>query len=188
MAFLTLMERLAPAERAAFLLREVFDYSYAELAAMLEKSEVACRQLVSRARQRIRSDRRRFTADADAHRRLAEGFARAAASGDLGMLEQVLHEDVVMVGDGGGKALSALRPILGAEKVSRFFRGVLPKAPPGTAYEVRELNGEAAVVLTLGGIPYQTIAFDLVEGEVRALYIVRNPDKLRRLAPADSPS
>ncbi len=181
MAFLAVLERLSPPERAAFLLREVFDYDYSVLASMLDKSEVACRQLVSRARGRLRQERPRYDPDPEAHRRLAEEFVQAANTGDLGPFEHLLDQQVVLWSDGGGKALAALNPILGVDKVSRFFRGVLPKAPPGTTFEVRQVNGRAAVVGRLGEAILLTTSFELVEGRIKSLFMMRNPDKLQHL-------
>lgn len=178
MAFLALLERLSPPERAAFLLREVFDYDYAVIAGMLDKSEVACRQMVSRSRRSLQRDRPRYTADPEAHRHLAETFVVAARSGNLAPLEGLLERDVVLYTDGGGKVLAALNPIFGAEKVVRFFLGILPKLPPGAEFAVREVNGEPTVVLTVDGQIDQTLGFELENGRVRAFYAVRNPDKL----------
>src|SRR3954451_5498204 len=131
LAFLVVLESLAPTERAAYLLRRAFDYGYDEIAAILDKSEPACRQLVSRAEARVRERRPRFEADPGEAERLTVAFLRACSTGDLEGLVQLLADDAVVVSDGGGKAAAALVPIRGADRVARFFLGLMKKAPAG---------------------------------------------------------
>lgn len=182
LAFLVLLEQLTPVERAAFLLREVFDYGYAEIADYLEKSEAAVRQLVHRAKERMREGRPRFRASREEGRRLATSFAEACRSGDLSRLTSLLTADVTMWSDGGGKATAALRPLLGADRVARFLLGLAAKAPPGAHLEVTEVNGDPGWLLRLDGELAAVFAFEVAEdGRVCGIRAVRNPDKLRHL-------
>ncbi|MEO1087463.1 MAG: RNA polymerase sigma-70 factor [Acidobacteriota bacterium] len=192
MALLAVLERLTPDERAAFLLRQVFDYPYADVASVVGKPEATCRQLVHRARKHLEQEKPRFQTPRARREELLRLFAAAATSGDLSPLVQWLDRDVVLTTDGGGRVPSALRPIVGAEKVARFFLGVWPKRPPGTEVFLRELNGEPALVAVAGGVAVQTLHFDFsVDGRLGSIFIVRNPEKLRHLSvdpPAGDPS
>lgn len=183
-ALLALLESLTPPERVAFVLREAFDADYSEVGRVLDRTEPACRQLVSRARRKLRRTTTTDRPDAEAIRtRLMESFERAVA-GDLGPLLGVLAPDAVLHSDGGGKVLAALKPIYGADKISRFFAGVLSKAPPGLRLEPRELNGEPALVVYARDEVLQTFHLELKGDVVRSLYVVRNPDKLTRVSDA----
>jgi RNA polymerase sigma-70 factor (ECF subfamily) len=182
MALLHTLERLAPEERAAFLLYEAFDYDYAELATLLGKSQAACRQIVSRARRRVQDDRPRFHASRSEHARLAAAFARALQTEDPRALVACLREDAVLYSDGGGKVLAALNPIHGADRISRFFTGIRKKV--AVPYEAEHLivNGRPGFVLKVGPYVHSLASFDIVDGLIAEVYIVRNPDKLRRAA------
>jgi RNA polymerase sigma-70 factor (ECF subfamily) len=181
MALLVLLERLSPAERAAYLLREAFDYDYPQIAEILKKSEAACRQLVSRAAKRIREERPRFSADSNAARALAEKFAAATRAGDAAAFAGVLAQDVLLWSDGGGKAKAALNVIHGADKVARFFLGIAPKQPRDLRRVMARVNGQPGWVFYQGETPYLAMAVDIADGLVRNVFIVRNPDKLLRL-------
>ncbi len=183
MAFMVLLERLQPAERAAFLLREVFDYDYDEIARMLGKTEANCRQMVHRARQHIRERRPRFDVSKETQARLTQQFMQACASGDLEGLMSLLTEDVQLLSDGGGQVNAARKPITGADRVARFFTGLMKKAAPG-ALSVRpaEINGQPGLITYLNGRLLNVLALDIAENQIRGIYIVVNPDKLRRLA------
>lgn len=181
MALLVLLERLSPAERAAYLLREAFDYDYPQIAQILKKSEAACRQLVSRAAKRIKDERPRFAADSNAARALAEKFSAATKAGDAAAFAGLLAEDVLLWSDGGGKAKAALNVIHGAEKVARFFVGVAPKQPAGLRRVMARVNGQPGWLLYEGETPYLAMSVDIADGLVRNVFIVRNPDKLARL-------
>ncbi|WP_439813915.1 RNA polymerase sigma-70 factor [Zavarzinia sp. CC-PAN008] len=184
MALLLLLERLSPDERAAFLLHEVFDYDYAQIAAILERSEAACRQLVSRGRGHVRAGRPRFQPSMAEQQRLAGLFAAAAAGGDMAGLMAVLAPDAVLLSDGGGKVRAALNPILGAERSARFLLGVLAKWPSAVAWEMAMLNGAPSLVgLMADGAPMGTLAFDFDGERIVQIHIVTNPDKLRHLWP-----
>lgn len=194
-ALMLALERLSPLERAAFLLHDVFDVDYADVAETLSKSEDACRQLAARARSHLQDDRpRRRPSDREAERVLmAFGQARL---GDISALRAVLAEDAVFYTDGGGRVPSAIMPIRGREDIVRFLDGVMRKFYPlkldGTdrpnpdAPEWRPawINGLPGVVGRVRGRVMQTLAFDIQDGEIKAAYAIRNPDKLRRVADA----
>ena len=182
-AFLVLLETLSPLERAVFLLREVFDYPYAEVARILGRSEASVRQLASRARRHVDERRPRFDADREARRRLAERFFAAAGEGDLESLEELLAEDVVMYGDGGGKAPAAARPQHGRAQVMKLLAG-LGKQARALELEGRpaEVNGQPGMLfVTPDGALVSVLSLDIAGGRIQALRSVVNPDKLRHL-------
>jgi RNA polymerase sigma-70 factor (ECF subfamily) len=181
LAFLVVLEELAPVERAAFLLHDVFDYDYPEIARMLERGEPACRQLVSRARRRVGERRHRFDADEQAGRELAERFLVACAGGDLDGLMGLLSDDVVLWTDGGGVVKAARRPIHGASKVARFLVAIADGIPAGTEFREAVVNGRPGYLFVLDGVVTTTLSFDIVAGKVIGIASVLNPDKLRGL-------
>jgi RNA polymerase sigma-70 factor (ECF subfamily) len=182
LAFLHLLERLSPPERAAFLLAEVFDYSHAEVAQVLGKSEAACRQLAARARAHLREERPRLV-DGGAHARMLAAFVAACASGELAALERLLRDDVVVVSDGGGKVSAATRPVRGAGRAARMLVGLVRKGGAGLVPEPVVLNGVPSLLLrdATGRID-NAIVLDVADGRIASVYIVRNPDKLASLA------
>lgn len=190
-ALLLTLERLSPLERAAFLLHDVFDFSFAEVAAALQRSEAACRQLAARARAHVRAVRPRGTAALLArpeeiepkHAALMSAFVTAARSGDLHALTQMLASDVRVVTDGGGKASAALNVIEGADHAARFTIGATRKGWRDD-FTVRPavINGLPGLIVESSEGPVQTAAFEFDGEVIRALYVVRNPDKLRHLA------
>jgi RNA polymerase sigma-70 factor (ECF subfamily) len=181
MAFLVLLERLAPEERAAFLLREVFDADYDEIARTLEKSPAAVRQTVHRARERIRSDRARFSAPADAKERLFKRFVAALESDDKAELLAVLADDVTWTSDGGGKASAARRIVEGSDRIARLLLGVEAKGAHPFVYRLETLNGEPALISYYNGNVFAA-TFCQTDGErITALYRVMNPDKLTQV-------
>lgn len=181
MAFLVMLERLTPAERAVFLLREVFDYDYGDIAPVVQKSEAACRQLFRRARERIAAEQKRFAPSEDELRALTATFARAASEGDMAALMEILAHDVVVYSDGGGKARAAVNPVFGAEKVARFVIGAAKKESMMHG-ELRMVNGEPGLVLfTPRGRAHSVLVMDVREGRISRVYAVRNPDKLLRV-------
>src|SRR4051812_5994589 len=149
LALLVLLEQLNPVERAAYLLREVFGYEYAQIAEIIERTEVNARQLVTRARQRLEADRPRFDADEAARDALLERFLAAAEEGDLEALEQLLAEDAVLYADSGGKAMAPREPIVGAALIARFMAAVAQGPPAPGAFETRRVrvNGQPGRVL-----------------------------------------
>ncbi|MEX0840283.1 MAG: RNA polymerase sigma factor SigJ [Parvibaculum sp.] len=181
MALLHVLERLAPEERAAFLLHDAFDYDYGELAALLGKSEAACRQTVSRARRRVHDEHARFDTSAREHARLAAAFSTAISNADPQALIECFTGDVVFYSDGGGKAIAALNPIYGADHVMRFFLGILRKRPDGFVPKPALVNGlPGFIALDDTGI-HSTLGFAVTGGKISALYMMRNPDKLARI-------
>ena len=180
-ALLVVLEQLSPPERAAFVLREVFDYPYAEIATMLDRSEPACRQLVHRAKEAISARRPRFPADPDQQQRLAARFISACANGDITSLMDVLTEDAVLLSDGGDKARAAKRPIVGRDRIARFLLGILPAAPANARVDVRSINGMPGVVLWSGDTPFSVLTLDCAPEGIVGVHIVANPDKLERL-------
>ena len=177
-AFLLMLENLSPLERAIFVLREVFDYDYPEIALSVDKSEANCRQVFHRARQRLAQRQSRFEATREQTEQITREFMRATTNGDVQDLLRLLAEDVVAISDGGGKAFAALRPVHSREKVSRGVLGSFSKAQPDSV-RMEEVNGQPAIVATRGGEPRGVLLLDVKAGKVQALYAVVNPDKLR---------
>lgn len=186
-AVLLLLERLTPAERAAYVLREAFGYSHADVAAVLETSEPNARQLASRARSRIEEGRRRPVAAAD-QERLLGAFIAAAQSGDLAGLELVLAADARTLSDGGGVVHAARNPILGRERVAPFLLGVLAKFASDLVPVPLSANGELGFVGLRDGVPAAFWTIEIDPDGVAGVYIVLNPAKLSRLERLSSPS
>ena len=184
-ALLLTLERLTPLERAAFLLHDVFDMDYPELADTLGRSEAACRQLAARARERVRSDRPRFSPTPESTARLAEAFASALRKGRLEELTGLLADDAVVYTDGGGKRRAPLHPIYGKEKVLRFFEGTVRKGFFGPEVHMERvlINGLPGFILRSAQGEPETMALEVADDRVVAVYAIRNPDKLRHLAP-----
>lgn len=182
-AFLVLLESLSPTERAVFLLREAFDYTYTEVAEIVGRNEAACRQIVKRARGRIGEGRPRFSATRQQKERLTREFVRACESGDLESLVGLLSKDIVLYSDGGGIAGTARKPIYGADRVLRLIAALLRKAPPSLGLSMAEVNGQPAVVATAGPWPTGVFWLEPMDGLVRTIYIVVNPAKLGRFLP-----
>ena len=198
LAMLVLLERLTPVERAAYLLREVFGYGYAEIAEIIEQSEVNSRQLVTRARKHLEARRPRFDADEAARDALLVRFLAAAEEGDLAALEELLANDAVLYADSGGKARAPAEPIVGAELIARFMAAVAQIHPPFGEFESRlvRVNGQPGRVVRgpAEGYPeeeipeqegdvrvWSVLAVDVVDGRIQTVRIVRNPDKLGHL-------
>jgi RNA polymerase sigma-70 factor (ECF subfamily) len=189
-ALLLTLDRLSPLERAAFLLHDVFDFSFGEVAATLDRSEAACRQLAARAREHVREARPRGAVAAPPrpgdtgakHEQFISAFVAATRSGDLGALTQMLASDVRVVTDGGGKAAAALNVIEGADHAARFLVGAARKGwREDFTLRFATINGLPGVILDAPEGPVQTTAFEVANGAIQALYVVRNPDKLRHL-------
>jgi RNA polymerase sigma-70 factor (ECF subfamily) len=184
-ALLVALERLTPVERAAFLLREVFDYDYGRIAAIVDRSEGNARQLVSRAKRHVAAGRPRFDPDDAARDRLVGRFLDAVDGGDLAALEDVLAADVVLWGDGGGVVVAARIPVRGAPAVARFLVHTHWRRHglPGVAAAPARVNGQPGRILRRAdGTVESVFAFDVVEGRIAAIRVVRNPDKLGHLA------
>jgi RNA polymerase sigma-70 factor (ECF subfamily) len=196
-ALLLTLDRLSPLERAAFLLHDVFDFSFTEVATSLERSEAACRKLATRARAHVRAVRPRgvnappaASGEIDSkHAQIMSAFTAATQSGDLKALTQMLASDVRIVTDGGGKVRAALNVIEGADRAAQFLVDVTRKRPDAWWREdfrprFGVINGLPGIIVDAPEGPVQTAAFEIEGDLIRALYVVRNPDKLRHLAPA----
>jgi RNA polymerase sigma-70 factor (TIGR02957 family) len=182
MAMLVVLETLTPTERAVFVLREAFGYSYAEVADALDRPEPTVRQLAHRARSHVQARRPRFDADDGQRREITERFRLACAGGDLNAMLALLAPDVIAVSDGGGKVSAARRPLYGADQVARWLIGVLAK--PVTADVVMQtvdINGEPGFLATVSGMPVGAMCLEIDGDVIRGLRMILNPDKLNGL-------
>jgi RNA polymerase sigma-70 factor (ECF subfamily) len=178
LAFLLMLERLSPAERAALLLREAFDADYDEVAEALDTSEAMARQHVSRAKRRVAEDRARFPVAPRAEAELMGRFAEAVASGDASRVAALLHPEARFVSDGGGKVLAALNVVEGADRVARLVIGVNRKWPAEATWAPAMLNGALTALGTVAGEPFATMTLATDGERITALFLLRNPDKL----------
>lgn len=181
MAFLVLLERLTPLERAVFLLREVFEYEYADISAILGQSEVHCRQILSRARQHIGTVRPRFEASHEKQRYLLEQFLESARTGNMEQLLSVLSEDVVLYADGGGKGFAPPEPVRGASYVARGADTFRKLIAHGLEPRISEINGEPGIVTYRNGKPHSAMTIRAEKDRIQSLYLVTNPEKLAHL-------
>jgi RNA polymerase sigma-70 factor (ECF subfamily) len=184
LAFLALLERLTPAERAVFLLREVFDYAYDEIAGMLDKTPTACRKLFSRAKDYLTANRPRFAPSPEEHRRLLDEFMSAVGDGDLGKLMRTLAEDVTFWADGGGKVRgAALRPVHGREEVARFVLAATAQFMPlGALFEVANVNGQPTLLIRhIDGKPALVVSIEAGRSGIHNIWVIANPDKLKAM-------
>ncbi len=184
-AALLLLERLSPLERAVFVLREVFDFGFPEVASAVGRSEAACRQLVVRARRHMAEGRPRFEASHKERTELASRFFQALREGEVDGLQELLAAEVTLVGDGGGKAPELARAVVGAQNVARLLAGVFPRmARAAVTFEPHEVNGEpGAVFRDRDGKVLHTMVLDVHDGRIRTIRNVINPDKLQHLGP-----
>lgn len=188
LSFLLLLERLSPEERAAFLLREVFDYSHAETAAILDISEDACRQRVHRAKGRLREGRPRFSVDAPAQKRMLERFVAALADPKLDTLRALFAEDAIHISDGGGVVYAVLRPLHGAERLSRLYLQLGRNLRGSNVrYEQATLNGAPALFLWDGDTLASAMWVDTDGEQITAIHGLRHPGKLARLLAVTRP-
>ena len=179
-ALMLALERLSPLERAAFLLHDVFDRPFSEVADTLDRTETACRQLAARARRAVRDERPAPAASPDSHARLMAAFCEAAANGDISRLARLLREDALIITDGGGRKSAALNPIRGADKIIRFLVGIAGKNAGADLRMVPMLiNGVAGALLYMDGEIDSTLSMAIDGDRIAAIYLVRNPDKLR---------
>ncbi|HEY4073027.1 MAG TPA: RNA polymerase sigma-70 factor [Herbaspirillum sp.] len=180
-AFLWLLERLSPEERAAFLLRQVFDYDYDEIAALLGKNQAACRQMVHRASSRVQQERPRFEVPEDLHRGLLEKFMQAAHNGGREAIKALLADNVEIIGDGGGKVPSFKKVLRGADRIANLY-WVLSRNPGArVVYRIAQINGEPGLLRYIDGKLESAQAF-VTDGEcIVAIYAIRNPDKLAHI-------
>jgi len=178
LAFLALLERLAPEERAAFLLREVFECDYARIAALLGRSEAACRQVVHRASERVRRERQRFQTTDTARRQLLERFAAVVTACDENELLTLFAPDATWTADGGGKKAAANRVLRGRRVLARLAAGLARKNWRDATLHIGSLNGESAVLIERGGSLHSTLAIATDGISILAVYSIVNPDKL----------
>lgn len=186
LAFLVLLERLSPEQRAVFLLREVFDYGYDTIAEIVGKSEAACRQLAVRARRHVGDDRPRFETSRQQHHELADRFVAAAQSGDLDGLESLLAHDVALHGDGGGKVRALTHPLFGRRPVARTMLRAMQvlRDIEGSSIQPVEVNGRCGILCLDGQQRVLVVlSLDITGGQIQSIRSVVNPDKLRHLGP-----
>jgi RNA polymerase sigma-70 factor (ECF subfamily) len=181
LALLVVLETLSPVERAAFVLREVFQQPYPEVAATLGREEPAVRQLVHRARARVAAGGTRYQADRALHARVVERFLAACRSADVNALLQLLAPDVVVISDGGGVAQAPLQPVYGDQKAARLLMGIAGRVPPGTVFSLECFNGQLGIVARLHGRTMSAMAVTVAGETVQTLHLIANPAKLTTL-------
>lgn len=179
--FLAVLERLAPVERAVFLLADVFAEPYSAIAPVVERSEEACRQIASRARRHVREERRSYQPVAERRDDLVHAFMAACTFGQVDDLRRVLSDDVVLVSDGGRDVHAARRPVIGVSRVSRLLRTVSSRIPADTVGELHEVNAEPGLVFTRKGVVWLVMAFEMRHDRIEAIRLVLNPAKLAGL-------
>lgn len=183
MAFLLMLDKLSPPERAVFVLREVFDYGYDEIAEVVGKSESACRQLLHRARVRLAEQQPAYPpADTQQHQHVISEFIQAITSGDLPRLMQLFTDDALSWADSNGKAQAGRRPVFGRDHVARYLLGLRNRLPAGFSVSIQEVNGQPALVMKDGDQMLGVMLFDLRGGQIQRAHYVANPDKLRLMA------
>ncbi|SEE07502.1 RNA polymerase sigma-70 factor, ECF subfamily [Rhizobiales bacterium GAS188] len=181
-ALLVVLERLSPVERVVFVLRNAFDLTFEEIAPVVRRDVVACRKIFSRARARVAEERPRFTVDRAHHRVLMHSFFDAARGQDLEKLVLLLDDNVVLHGDGGGKAFATKKPVIGSLAVARFVIAVTRTLPLGATVEEIELNGAPGLVVKAGGRPVVVVMIDSDGEHIHSVFAVANPDKLNAIA------
>ncbi|ANJ07583.1 RNA polymerase sigma24 factor [Streptomyces parvulus] len=181
MAMMLVMETLTPTERAVFVLREVFDLGYDEIAEAVDKSQAAVRQTAHRARAHVAARRPRGVVSRAESRDALDAFQRAVNTGDIQGLLDILAPDVVLLGDGGGIKQAVLRPVTGADKVARLLLGGLVKLPVAMSMDPAQVNGHPALLIRLDGELDTVMAVRFDDGRISGLYAVRNPEKLTRM-------
>ncbi|APW42714.1 RNA polymerase sigma-70 factor [Rhodoferax saidenbachensis] len=181
-AFMTLLERLAPEARAAYLLREVFDADYGEVAEALGKTEPACRQLVHRAKLQLQDQRPRYTVARETQLRLLRGFADAAARGNFHVLKDMLADDAQLIGDGGGKVPSFGVPLVGGARIAQLYLATFLRFPGVVRFEVVVLNGQWGLLRFIDGVLESAQSLETDGARIVRIHSQRNPDKLARIA------
>jgi len=182
-AFLIMLESLGPLERAVFLLHEVFDYSYAEIATIVDKSEANCRQILHRAQQHLGKRQSRFEVSPEKQTTITDQFMRATTSGDLQGLLKLLTDDIVFTADTDGKVPAGLKPVHGRDKVARGTVGGLRLLAQDWQAQLEEVNGQPAIVAYRNGLAYGVVLLEFEGEAIRRIYAVLNPDKLHWLNP-----
>lgn len=183
MAFLVLLERLSPLERAVFLLREAFGYNYNEIGQIVDKKAATCRQIFRRARQHLADQRPRFQTTLQQQEQLTYKFMQACQQGDFQGLLDLLAEDITLWSDGGGQVVACLKPLHGSAKVAGFLRAIYRRGKKlGWGYEVKlaKINGQLGLIYTRDNIIESVVAIEIFDGRIQSLYFMRNPDKLKQ--------
>jgi len=181
------LESLTPEERAVFVLREVFGLSHAEIGAALDRTDASVRQLAHRAREHVQARRPRFAVDRGQQREVTRRFLDAAGGGDLDQLMSVLAPEVTLTSDGGGLARAARRPVTGAAKVARLLLGLVNRQQsgrfaPGGQSELAQINGAPGLLITADGRAFAAMTWQVFEGQVTAIHLITNPDKLAAIS------
>jgi len=183
-AFLFMLERLAPEARAAFLLREVFDADYGDVAKAIGKSEAACRQIVHRAKTQLREERPRFAVSPDARQQVLRGFAEALSRGDFAAIHGMLAENAELIGDGGGIVPSIGKPLLGSQRIAQLYYATCLRFGSGMRMELAQVNGEWALLRFIDGVLESAQSYETDGERITRIHVQRNPEKLARLAAA----
>jgi len=183
-AVLVLLEKLSPAERAAYVLREAFDYPYSEIGRIVEASEQSARQLVSRARKRLAAEKRSRAVNDEERTRLLTAFMAAAEQGDMAALESLFAADVISLADGGGVVRATRIPVIGVGTVVKYIHAFASRFWQGAVAHLAEINGEPAIVATRDGAPFVVVTAEIGDDGIRRLFWVLNPDKLEHLPAA----
>jgi RNA polymerase sigma-70 factor (ECF subfamily) len=183
-AFLKLLESLSPVQRAVFLLHDVFDYDFNEVAEMVDEAPATCRQHAKRARDYLAEHRPRFEVVNQQHEELTLGFLQACQSGDLAGLQNLLARDVALYSDGGGKVTAARKPLFGSDLVAKFLINVTSSGSADVVPRFGTLNSQPAMMLQQDGQVISAFVFAIVDGAIQNIFVVRNPDKLSRLSHA----
>jgi RNA polymerase sigma-70 factor, ECF subfamily len=180
-AFLTVLERLSPIERAVFLLRDVFEFEYEEIGLMVDKSPANCRQIFRRAKQHLADERPRFPVSRSQQEQITDQFLDASVKGNLQDLLLLLAKDVTFLSDGGGQVVAALKPLHGATKVARFLLAVYRKWLGDASFHLIEINGQPGIITCFGDRIHGVMTFEIVDNYIQSIYSVRNPDKLKQI-------
>jgi len=181
-AFLTVLERLAPEARAAFLLHEVLDVDYGEIARILDKTEAACRQIVHRAKSQLRDERPRYAVSDDAHQRLMRRFVAALSTGDFAAIKGMLAESAELIGDGGGIVTASPEPWVGGQRIAQLFYAPTLRSEYAVRVEIATINGRWGVLRYMRGELESAQSYDTDGERIQRIYLQRNPEKLRRIA------
>ncbi len=183
LAMLVVLDSLSPLERAVFVLKEVFGFSFKEIAGILERGEASVRQVGHRARAHVQTRRPRYDTPAEVRRQVTDEFLAACIGGDLNRMMELLAPDVTAWSDGGGKVKAALRPQRGADKVARFLAAVVTQPMDHPRVHAVDVNGRPGLLLTIAGLPDTVACAEVADGRITEIRIIRNPDKLRHLQP-----
>ncbi len=187
LAMLVVLDTLSPLERAVFILKEVFGFSFREIAGMLERGEASVRQVGHRARAHVQARRPRYDTPAEVRRQVTDEFLAACLGGDINRMMELLAPDVTAWSDGGGKVKAAVRPQRGADKVARFLAAVVTQPMEDPRVHAVDVNGSPGLLLIVAGRPDTVACVEVADGRITEIRIIRNPDKLRHLQPPRAP-